>query len=519
MSKPRYLPIHHIVIEEKKPSTMKMVNEYLMITKLGTGYSSKVYLALRQDENISSTKESKKQEYYAAKAIRVHEKRLNGLSSASLEREIKFLRSFDHPNIIKLHSVLYTPSTDFAYVIMEWANCGTLQHAISNNCKFNENSIASIYIQIALAISYLHSKGIAHRDVKPSNILLFSDGTAKLSDFGISHFFESAESVIGTPSYQSPDLFDEGDEDLFESLSDSDNSDYGNDFSIFDYSKDDILKNSPYLQKNNNNFSLYSKSHDGFSHSNSTGTLQLHASSFSVANEKNYTLSKNNNHITFNSNDNLAKGTNFSFVAQDADEINSFENNDKDEKEKKRIDPKKGDVWSLGISMYQTAYGVLPYDGKNMYEIVNKINNSPLIIPENNERKYSPLFIDLIQKMLKNNTDERLSMDEVIQHPFFSRYQSNLDQNQTKSDLNLIVIKNNIVMQKVLFNIEPFKPPKSLKPQVLKIDAIVCSENYSFSSGLRSVSRPSWRFNFLDESKVSTSHIEKSYSVNSCLFS
>lgn len=322
MSLTRCRPIHHVVIEEKRPPRMKKVNQYLMVSKLGTGFSSKVYLALNQDENIYPPEENKKCEpYYAAKAIRVHERRLNCLSSTNLEREINFLRSLDHPNIIKLHSVLYAPSTDLAYVIMEWANCGTLQHAISNNFKFNENTIAPIYIQIALAISYMHSKEIAHRDVKPSNILLFSDGTAKLSDFGISHSFESAESVIGTPSYQSPDLFEEGDDDLNDIFSDSDNSGFCHNRINFRHSNDDFLKD-------NYGFSQFSK------------------------NETSSNLSKLNNHITFNDDSSINKSNSLNNLA--LNEANDYEN---DMKEKRIIDPKKG------------MYGVLEFQCTKLHMV------------------------------------------------------------------------------------------------------------------------------------------------------
>ena len=116
---------------------------------------------------------------------------------------------------------------------------------------------------------------------------------------------------------------------------------------------------------------------------------------------------------------------------------------------------KKGDVWSLGISMYQTAYGVLPYEGNDVYEIVNKINNSPLIIPSNKERQYSPLFVDLIVKMLKKNSTERISMDKVINHPFFTRFQSNQPDTKNNSISNLIFTGNNQVMKTSFFDIKP----------------------------------------------------------------
>lgn len=344
MSISDFLPICHMIVEEETQPKIKKINEYLLVGKLGTGYFSKVYLALDSNEKENTRADLK---YYAAKAVHAHT-HIN--TTKTLEREIKFLREFDHPNIIKLHTVLYAPTIDIAYIVMEWANCGTLQQAISKNDIFDEREMASIFIQIALALSYLHSKEIIHRDVKPSNILLFSDGTAKLSDFGISQSTQNAEHVCGTPSYQAPDLFEEVNPDLFTYFIDDDDSDQNHFYlkdekKVINFSKCSSDDNDSILVKNN---------------------------------EEKYYDSKNNN---------------FKINGKCLNKINR-------EKEC-QIDPKKGDVWSLGISMYQTAYGVLPYEGNDVYEIVNKINNSPLIIPSNKERQYSPLFVDLIVKMLK----------------------------------------------------------------------------------------------------------------------
>lgn len=424
-----------------------MINQYLLVCKIGTGYFSKVYLALNEDEKKQSIEENKPKNYfYAAKAINVQD---NSITSSSFEREIQLLRKFNHPNIIKLHKVLYVPSKNKVYLIMEWANCGTLQNLINNKIKFDERTIASIFIQIALALSYIHSNGIIHRDVKPSNILLFSDGTAKISDFGISHTYESAESVAGTPAYQAPDLFDEDSESF---------SSFENQNSI---QKDDKKDTTKLAQKKENN-------------------------------KKEITI-KNNDENIINEQSTKTVNSNILFGCSKSKEIN-------DNilcKEKKKIDPKKSDVWSLGITMFQTAFGVLPYNGKNIYEIINSIKTSTLVIPENNGIEYSPLFLDLIDKMLKKKSSERLSMNDVIQHPFFVRYELDLPENNVESDPNFIMITNKRVMQKVKFDIKPFQPPESSNSQVVKIDAIICPDNYSFAAATNSVSCPSYRFSFI----------------------
>ena len=135
-----------------------------------------------------------------------------------------------------------------------------------------------------------------------------------------------------------------------------------------------------------------------------------------------------------------------------------------------------------------------------MYEIINNINNSQLAIPQNDERKYSSLFVDLITKMLKKNSGERLSIDEVIQHPFFIHFQ--LDNPSKKDEMNPNPIcLGNKIMPKPLFDIKTFQPPKFLTSQVVKIDAIVCPENYSFTNDMKHPFAPNNRYSFIDDNE------------------
>lgn len=465
-------PIYKLINENDKPPKIKKINQYLLVEKLGSGYFSKVYLALNQDQkNNSADNNTKVDSYYAAKAIHVHESFHN---SKTFEREIKLLRILNHPNIIKFHTVLYAPSTDMAYIMMEFADCGTLQQAIIKKQIFSERTIASIFLQISLALSYLHSKGIIHRDVKPSNILLFSDGTAKLADFGISHFEDSAEAVCGTPSYQAPDLFEGVHSDI-------------------DFLSEDIIESCDFDQKLTN---LKKKESEN---SIIVQNSQIETENNLIISEKVDLKEKNSKNIAncnecINKNNNKNENNNKYKSALDDSIINEW-----------KIDPKKGDVWSLGVSMYQTAFGVLPYDGQNVYEIINKINNSPLVIPQNKERQYSPLFIDLLLKMLKKNSSERLSIEDVINHPFFVRYQSTIasekqNDDSKKNDENLIFIKNKRIMKKPLFDIKQIQPHNYYNAQIVKIDAIICPENYQFISSRKKKSIYSfYRYTFIDD--------------------
>ena len=107
--------------------------------------------------------------------------------------------------------------------------------------------------------------------------------------------------------------------------------------------------------------------------------------------------------------------------------------------------------------------------------------------PKKEEGQYSQFFVDLIVKMLEKNPKERLSMVDVIQHQFCSRFQSLRSDEKNNLDSNLIFLKNNLVMEKTFLGIKPLQPPEYDNNQVEKIDVIKCPENYSFPRNLNSI--------------------------------
>ena len=92
---------------------------------------------------------------------------------------------------------------------MEYCEEGDLAFHVKRKLQkkeyFSEKLILNWFLQVALALSYVHEKKILHRDVKTSNIFLTSNGTVKLGDFGISKLLENttdaACTVVGTPYY------------------------------------------------------------------------------------------------------------------------------------------------------------------------------------------------------------------------------------------------------------------------------------------------------------------------------
>jgi hypothetical protein len=117
-----------------------------------------------------------------------------------------------HPNIVQIFD--YEAAEEANYMVMEFIDGGTLQGRISALAKEGKRmpvgEILAILRQVAAALDYAHGRGILHRDVKPSNILLDSTGTAFLTDFGIARILSGSQMtatgvMIGTPTYMSPE--------------------------------------------------------------------------------------------------------------------------------------------------------------------------------------------------------------------------------------------------------------------------------------------------------------------------
>lgn len=177
----------------------KQINNYLILKKIGKGSSSTVFVAIDTETGIK----------YALKRINLRElnRIYNGISQ--IEREIKFMKSLSHPNILRLYSVLHDIKKQHVYLVLEYAEIGSLGNYIDKKNHLSESAVFSIMKQILSAISYIHNKGIVHQDIKPGNILMKKDGTVLLADFGIGHTFQSAGMVVGTPAFQAPEALED----------------------------------------------------------------------------------------------------------------------------------------------------------------------------------------------------------------------------------------------------------------------------------------------------------------------
>jgi len=122
-------------------------------------------------------------------------------------REAQSAGRLQHPNIVVIHDL--GESNGLPYIAMELVDGESLQRIIARHAPMPLAQKLRIMIQLCRGLGYAHQHGVVHRDVKPANILVKSDGTVKVVDFGIVHLADtgmtSSGMVLGTVSYMSPE--------------------------------------------------------------------------------------------------------------------------------------------------------------------------------------------------------------------------------------------------------------------------------------------------------------------------
>ena len=112
---------------------------------------------------------------------------------------------------MKLYEVHETDNS--IYMVMELIEGNSLQHILKARDfgkKYKDNQIIQMIRSILEALSYLASKGIMHRDLKPDNILVSKDGQVKIVDFGLATYINKSDYIFkkcGTPGYIAPEVF------------------------------------------------------------------------------------------------------------------------------------------------------------------------------------------------------------------------------------------------------------------------------------------------------------------------
>jgi peptide/nickel transport system substrate-binding protein len=136
-------------------------------------------------------------------------------------REAHAAGALNHPGIVTVHDQdEYQDGENVVpYLVMEYVRGGTLAQLVREQAPFEPERAVRIVCDMLDALAHAHAHGTVHRDVKPANVMITTEGAVKVADFGIARVLDidtrltAAGSSIGTPSYMSPEQINGGDVD------------------------------------------------------------------------------------------------------------------------------------------------------------------------------------------------------------------------------------------------------------------------------------------------------------------
>lgn len=175
------------------------IGQYTLQERLGTGGMSVVYSAFQH--NLQRTVAVKLLPPTLALQEGYHER---------FTREAQTAASLEHAHIVPVYD--YGAEGNLSYVVMRLLTGGTLAERIRmmDGMLPSPGEVLHFLNQIASALSYAHSQGVVHRDIKPGNIMFDNQGNAFLVDFGLAKLLDEASLTnsglaIGTPTHMSPE--------------------------------------------------------------------------------------------------------------------------------------------------------------------------------------------------------------------------------------------------------------------------------------------------------------------------
>lgn len=180
----------------------EVLDKYELLERVGQGGMAVVYRGL--DRSLKRVV-----------AVKILHKHLSDYQEARdrFEREAQAVAKLRHENILEIFD--YSGAEDAkalgsSYIVTEFIEGGTLKQVITARPIGFPEVGAMVVLQVCRALAHAHAAGILHRDVKPENIMIRSDGVVKLMDFGISHMVDLERltvtgQLLGSPAYMAPE--------------------------------------------------------------------------------------------------------------------------------------------------------------------------------------------------------------------------------------------------------------------------------------------------------------------------
>ena len=191
-----------------QPMAHRLAGRYEVRSLIGRGGMAEVHLGF--DTRLSRV--------VAIKMLR-RELALDSIFQARFRREAQSAASLNHPNIVAVYDTgeeIVSDATNrsiaIPYIVMEYVEGHTVKELISDGTAVPINEAIEILSGVLSALQYSHDNHLVHRDIKPGNIMLTSDGKVKVMDFGIARALTDSQAtmtqtnaVVGTAQYLSPE--------------------------------------------------------------------------------------------------------------------------------------------------------------------------------------------------------------------------------------------------------------------------------------------------------------------------
>jgi eukaryotic-like serine/threonine-protein kinase len=189
--------------ERAMPETGSVLAHYRVVSELGAGGMGRVYRA--EDMRLGRI---------VALKVLTPEWGKDAAARARFEREARLASALDHPNICTIYEVGEHAGVPF--IAMQYLDGETLQQ-LARRGPLPLDLLRSVTIEVADALAAAHARGIIHRDVKSSNVIVTNDGRVHVLDFGVAKLLDRAHEassapdatesgvIVGTPSYLSPE--------------------------------------------------------------------------------------------------------------------------------------------------------------------------------------------------------------------------------------------------------------------------------------------------------------------------